>query len=1431
MQNIDFSQIRNHDGSQSKGFEKLVCQLARLSEPENAKEFICKDGAGGDAGVECYWKLQDGSEHAWQAKYFLKPLGSSQWSQISRSVKSALNKHPDLTKYYICLPKDRNDSRRSSTQGRQITSELDKWNQHVEKWKAIAATKSMQVEFEYWGEHEILLMLQKDTSDFSGIAKYWFRPPIPYPTDILPHRYFPKELVDEKIKDETNTLRKSRFFPGFDRVNSSLILARKLVEGELAGGTATVRCRALAWCARILSIEDRDKAEEYLKFAQELGTCKEIDIANAFIFSQKGDKNAALSALAPIDSPMSRSAALMIVVHHNGPQGAIDWLKTAGLNATTLDSDGKKHLLGCQLELADWEAAQECLGLMSDDDLRDTPVLHHLVAITHLLRAVPNELRSGVLYQIPFEAADFPLDDSSPIALEARRAAYRSFINASKVARQLSCPLAEKISDEYALWLELRDPGKYEEGRERLKSKLNDLKTALHLVHLGFQFKIKLDKAEIEQEIEQQKALNGEMIYDTAKARLAMVFRQQSPEEAANYIARYYDELVDHISKKSLMTLQIDLFSQAGQLEKAKECLDILLQEGLPEIEESRLRIIISGVEGKIDLVESLKEQFRKTNALNDLGNLVRRLKERDDWNGLCEYGKILFERTGELRDAEDLALALCNSQENAQLVEFVKSNKELLKQSKNLSMLYCWSLYHEGELLEARSELARLNDDWDDVQYRTLQIYLTISLGDWNSLSEFVAKEYEEKDKRNAQELIHTAQLALQLNSPYAKELIFAAVEKEKDNAGVLGAAHFLATRAGWEDDPEVSQWIPKAVALSDADGPIWKMTIKDLLDQVPEWNRQASKIWEQLGRGEIPMFLAAEGINKSLNDLMLFPAFANLSEGDPRERDPRRTVTIPAYSGRREPLPLDTDRQIGMDATTLLTLSFLNLLDKAFDAFETVHIPHSTLGWLFDEKQRVAFHQPSRIEDARQIRDFLAIGALEKLSPTTVPDSDLSGTVGDDLALLIAEAKKASSDNGTQHIVVRPSPVYRSNSLMEKEADLTAHATILSSCQSIVDKLRQKGQITIAKKKKARAYLQLQEKRWTDQPEIADGAILYLDDLAIAYFQYLGILEKLQAAGFKAFVSPSKVSEINQLISYERISDKAEEAIEHIRSAVNLRIKSGKIKVGRQITIDQPAERSLSGQPTFGVFSLGKGCDAIISDDRFLNQHSSIKNNDVSMPVFSTLDLIDTLTSTNSLTAEERLESRTQLRQAGYIFVPVSEDELAHHLDACTIKDGKVDETAKLKAIRENILHVRMGNWLQLPEEAHWLVELQRTFVQVLKDQWKAGADFSIAQARSDWIRAQIDIRGWAHSYGTEGGANIVKIGRSAHIMALLIPPVEEPQQIKDEYWNWVENRILAPIKEQYPDLYLELVEWHRRWIAETADMDLIEGRGNDE
>ena len=115
-----------------------------------------------------------------------------------------------------------------------------------------------------------------------------------------------------------------------------------------------------------------DKAIDYLNVAKGIGTGPEIDIADAFITSQKGDKNAALKALAGIDSPSSRSAALMIVVHHEGPEGAIDWLETVEFSASDLDADGKYFLFTLQLELAYWEAARETLNAISDQDINET---------------------------------------------------------------------------------------------------------------------------------------------------------------------------------------------------------------------------------------------------------------------------------------------------------------------------------------------------------------------------------------------------------------------------------------------------------------------------------------------------------------------------------------------------------------------------------------------------------------------------------------------------------------------------------------------------------------------------------------------------------------------------------------------------------------------------------------------------------------------------------------------------------------------------------------------------------------------------------------------------------------------------------------------------------------------------------------------------
>ena len=679
------------------------------------------------------------------------------------------------------------------------------------------------------------------------------------------------------------------------------------------------------------------------------------------------------------------------------------------MNATDLDPEGKFMLLAHQLHVGDCDAAMETINAVSEDDLCQAPALRHMVAMAHLLCTVPAEFREIVFNHVPLNAAKFPLYSDAD-AIDARRKAHRHFVDAVKGAQELNCLEPASVDDEYALWLELRDPEFSERGRQRLLERLSDLKSALRLVALGLQFGINLDLAAVEQEIERQLALHGGMLQEAEIARFVLFMTQKPATEAVQYLAEHEETLSGYLGRKAVRIFQIEYLAQAGSPEKANEYLGLLVEEGLPQEEESRLKIVIAEAQGT-DSLEALKTQFEQTDALADLIILANELEKRQEWKALCEYGALLFSETRSLPDAERLAIALYETRRTDRLVELLESNPDLLMQSRSLQMLYCSALFHEGELLKARSKLAKLSDDGKDGNYRALRVNLAIALGDWNSLAAFVANEYQEKENRSASDLIRAAQLSLCLNSPHAKQLLLAVADNAHDDADALTAAYALATKAGWEHEVDAVKWLHRAFELSGNNGPMQQITLKDILDRRPAWDRQEARTWQLLSRGEIPMSLAAQSLNRSLLHLMLFPALSNLSEPDPRRRG-----LIPAYSGKRQSAPFDVGGTVGIDVTTLLTLSLLDILDLALDAFDTVYVPHSTLGWLFQEKDRATFHQPSRIQDAHHLRHLLATGALERWVSSTAADSALAVHVGDELSMLITEAENVRDDADTQ-------------------------------------------------------------------------------------------------------------------------------------------------------------------------------------------------------------------------------------------------------------------------------------------------------------------------------------------------------------------------------------------------------------------------------
>ena len=61
---LDLRTIQAYDGDRRKGFEELVCQLARREYTRTLGMFRRVEGSGGDAGVEGYWLLQTGQNMA-----------------------------------------------------------------------------------------------------------------------------------------------------------------------------------------------------------------------------------------------------------------------------------------------------------------------------------------------------------------------------------------------------------------------------------------------------------------------------------------------------------------------------------------------------------------------------------------------------------------------------------------------------------------------------------------------------------------------------------------------------------------------------------------------------------------------------------------------------------------------------------------------------------------------------------------------------------------------------------------------------------------------------------------------------------------------------------------------------------------------------------------------------------------------------------------------------------------------------------------------------------------------------------------------------------------------------------------------------------------------------------------------------------------------
>lgn len=193
MVKLDFKNILPRLGTQHESFEEFCCQIARHENMPDASEFIRIRGAGGDGGVECYWKRTDGAVSGWQAKYIFDFDQALQ--ALSDSIRTALAVYPDLTQYIICLPYDL-----TGKKGRETKGQIGKFEEWKQNWENNALEEHRQLSIRLITASELMdRMAVIDPTN--GKIFFWFN------ETFLSHDWFSNHL------DEVRAAAKPRYTP------------------------------------------------------------------------------------------------------------------------------------------------------------------------------------------------------------------------------------------------------------------------------------------------------------------------------------------------------------------------------------------------------------------------------------------------------------------------------------------------------------------------------------------------------------------------------------------------------------------------------------------------------------------------------------------------------------------------------------------------------------------------------------------------------------------------------------------------------------------------------------------------------------------------------------------------------------------------------------------------------------------------------------------------------------------------------------------------------------------------------------------------------------------------------------------------------------------------------------------------------------------
>jgi hypothetical protein len=641
-----------------------------------------------------------------------------------------------------------------------------------------------------------------------------------------------------------------------------------------------------------------------------------------------------------------------------------------------------------------------------------------------------------------------------------------------------------------------------------------------------------------------------------------------------------------------------------------------------------------------------------------------------------------------------------------------------------------------------------------------------------------------------------------------------------------------------------------------------VQQFTIDQFISMQHEWADQRHRALEQYRHGEATTHVVAQLLNLPLAHLYHVTLSAN--EASPmlrgqfalQLRDGGRGVpgsaTVVAAPGR-----------LAMDMSALLLAAHLDLLTLVEQQFAPLRLSQLVMAGLHEQRDRLKPHQPSRLAVNDRLLQAERRGRIRcwEGELPTLGETDRAGAGNwlrwiallerarrEQAFVLDLPLSSESPPHGRPVAAAGPERLARLVSLATVRAGLRGAGRSVSFSEEPEDEGHGRPEDNLA----------------GEASDLPIGSVLYLTDSGAEALVSAGLLDAA-AETYTVLVDPDDQELRRAHLATLR---EQEDQIAWIDGLIR-RVSDGLTDGRYELLPVRPNEgetgdgRSGTGEASDGVGQLpmvlrllrdllelpAGTVDAIWIEDRWLNRHRLVG----SARVTDVLEVVAVLEAAGRLTSGHRWDLWLRLRAANVRILPLSADEILHHLMQAPFADGKLVETPPLRVLRQSAAAVvEDAGTLRIPPRDVLAtgilgdLEVVRSYVraihEVLVAIWKSGGDLkeqatrSRVEARSRWVTDNLYLdmgllRARVVHPGVPPEPGVSAAGVAGLVVGLiqLLSKEAAASEVGDgdarakAYARWVCNELIAGRAKRDPEFRAAVLERFSSHLTSWQSADL--------